>query len=405
MSLNRVSASRFTVVERHTDNAEFQRFKESAQWNDEVLGIRFLNPVPLFNERELNRIDPTRLGALLSNYPGQHATMKAVRSVLSVLNTGELLERVHRWLTITLPIFSDSFGSVWKATIDGQDGAAVALKVTRSTTLLHEAVVGTILNSLRGELPNFAYFFTTFGCDAPKFVDGDWRWCVFDGKNPAPYVVQEYLGSTTLNDIILEISVDEINRIIVHLLMALWVAGDRLGFTHNDLHHYNVMIRKLSSPEQFVFDVGTPLYLVNDLIPCLIDFELSRVAYQGTTFYSPRTMDNMNASRYFPARDVFNLVQFAARTTMSGPRYDYFIYLMEYFVDDPHAALAIADQQYIFLPYIPFSDFNHLDFLKYINRRYPTDKFLGPQKFSAPLFGEDDISEDFVRDHLLDSHE
>ena len=405
MSRNRVAARRFLVVERRTDEDEFQEFKEGAQWNDEVLGIRFLNPVPLFNERELNRIDRTRLGGLLSNYPGQHATMKAVRSVLSVLNTGELLERVHRWLTIDKVIGKAIFGSVWKATIDGQDGAAVALKVTRTTTLLHEAVVGAILNSLRGELPNFAYFFTTFGCDAPNLVDGDWRWCVFDGENPAPYVVQEYLGSTTLTDIILEISVDEINRIIVHLLMTLWVAGDRLGFTHNDLHSSNVMIRKISSPEQFVFDVGAPLYLVNDLIPCLIDFGFSRVAYQGTTFYSHMTMDDMNAHRYFPARDVFNLVLFAARTTMRGPRHDYFIYLMEYFVDDPHAVLAIANTRFIFLPYNPFRDFSHLDLLKYIHQRYPTDKFLSPQKFSAPLFGEDDINDDFVIDHLLDSHE
>lgn len=147
--------------------------------------------------------------------------------------------------------------------------------------LIHEAFVGLMgTNKLRAEIPNFSYVYAYFQC-APVF-DTD-LWCNTQ-KNSVSYVVYENVyPSVSFRDYIGDSknTPDSIINKYLQIVYSLSIAEREIGFTHNDLHTENVLIRKIDKPVYLAYDTD---YLLSDGIATMIDYGFSTIRYQGPNY-------------------------------------------------------------------------------------------------------------------------
>ena len=172
--------------------------------------------------------------------------------------------------------------------------------------MIHELVIGFILNTIRNLTPNFMYVWAGFSCNAPKKL-GPVSFAELRLKNSVKnnYDFDTLCSSNTpdnLEPIVLSEVVDVYSTfskffddfflsdpkivliVLFQIFASLSIAQDKFRFVHGDLHANNILIKRLDEPTRIVYNLGEREYgIETEFVPIIIDYGLSRATYQGRT--------------------------------------------------------------------------------------------------------------------------
>lgn len=147
----------------------------------------------------------------------------------------------------------------------------------------HELVVGKVMNKLRAYIPNFAYVLGSFECGPPVVTSPTSKkdngklisWC--RGGRKVRYIIYEFIqNAVSLHDYLKTCSVQEFMDIYLQMNYALMTAYNENGFTHNDLHLENILVRSVPGFEEFYIPYEGD-YVYGSKIATFIDYGLSHV--------------------------------------------------------------------------------------------------------------------------------
>lgn len=191
---------------------------------------------------------------------------------------------------------------------------------------LHEYFVGAFgTNSLRNIIPNFSFVFGYFLC-SPPFIGKEYgqkentalTYCQnLSPDNQVMYLIYENVkNSMTLREFIQRgCSVTDYLNILTQIVLSLNFAYSKIGFSHNDLHVENILVRRLNSP----ITIRYPLDNNNDKfwnltvswVATFIDYGRSiiRYPYQGKEEYFGYALPKygLYPDRSYPAADLFKI--------------------------------------------------------------------------------------------------
>lgn len=132
---------------------------------------------------------------------------------------------------------------------------------------VHESYIGiNAINKIVGKIPNFAYVYGLLKKDDVSFHNN--------------FVFVEYIRGPSLMDWLNspQYNQKQFLDILVQINLALMVAQNYIGFVHNDLYPWNVVIQTMPNKIQFDYfiDTDTVLSFETDIIPIIIDYGKSR---------------------------------------------------------------------------------------------------------------------------------
>lgn len=213
---------------------------------------------------------------------------------------------------------------------------------TVSKELLHEYLIGKeVCNQLRKyRIPNFPYFFGLIKCSKARVDTVSKKittWCEKSNPESIPQIIMENIRTTdpkgqilppqTLSDYISQSDDSTLDWVVVYLLgtmNAIFTAWKEFGFSHNDLHTSNVMLRKVPPGSSktwmipVIFDLGYLIVKPSRSIPTIIDFGKSTFVGGGkkTQVSYPKIVDEAESDSFGQARpvnDILHLMSFIQR--------------------------------------------------------------------------------------------
>lgn len=183
--------------------------------------------------------------------------------------------------------------------------------------LLHEYIVGAILNKLRENAPYFSYVYGLLDCNAISnpTVGESLQLCDPYKGISSRHLLMEYVDGTTLDKLLNKgtLTQPELNKILHATFLAMHIANDKYGFCHYDFHSGNVMIRKLERSISLPFNIGNQvIYLNTRYVPTVIDYGFSRISFEGKTYHRDGVFeigDNINTLKEnHPIVDFYKLI-------------------------------------------------------------------------------------------------
>ena len=218
---------------------------------------------------------------------------------------------------------------------------SIAGDFLKDYNMVHELVIGFILNTIRNLTPNFMYVWAGFSCNAPKNLgplplidttDSVKKKHNFDtlcdsnaSNNLEPIVLSEIVEVyKTFAGFFDEFSDTDakISLIVLFQIFAsLSIAQDKFRFVHGDLHANNVLVKKLDAPVTITYNLGGVNYSIEtQFIPVIIDYGFARAEFAGKTLTMLRYMADFRSyhetDHMFqpdPAPDMFMPLYDAAR--------------------------------------------------------------------------------------------
>lgn len=201
-----------------------------------------------------------------------------------------------------------SQGVVWKLDIKGlpiavlkySDGPRTNLINNVNTAniqfhnIIHELVVGLVLNELKEVVPNFMYTWGGFICSPPRRnarrlngldnVKYDYTFgemCTKNRENSQIMVLNEFVEGQSMESMLEtgSLTLEDIKHVLFQVACALRVAQVKFSFQHNDLHTGNVLIKTLRTPHVFNYDTKT---ITSIYIPVIIDYGYATLKYNYT---------------------------------------------------------------------------------------------------------------------------
>ncbi len=162
----------------------------------------------------------------------------------------------------------------------------------KDENLLHEILVGLILNNMREYLPCFMYTYGGIFCGYPtenKLKINDYNGLCGPDDSHSILITENIPGNLTLADFIKNTSVteDEKDKILLMIAFALNEANRKYKFIHGDLHSKNVMVRTLNKVRDFNFVYykdAKDLYSITiktKYVPMIIDYGRSNIKFEG----------------------------------------------------------------------------------------------------------------------------
>ena len=158
--------------------------------------------------------------------------------------------------------------------------------------VFNELFTGMYINSLRAHIAQFMYVYGGYRC-APAVVQGS-EVTPCAGRGEVHYSMLEsitatapdaegfYLGEVqTMADWVQErahepvaVGVVRVINVLCQVFLALAVAQVKLkGFSHDDLHLKNILIRRMSAARTFAFPIGAKtVYQVSEWLVTIIDY-------------------------------------------------------------------------------------------------------------------------------------
>lgn len=199
-----------------------------------------------------------------------------------------LNNRIRLYLHNLRQMNDDSLNGISMVADFDKAGDMFVLKVAKNELhddLLHELVIGLYgVNKLRRYIPNFAYVYGGFKC-SPPLIDPQTKkvvsWCL-NNQNAVNYVLYEYINpAVSFEDYLKTCSGIQFLNVYVQIMYALRLGLKLINFSHYDLHHKNVLLRKLiniQGPFQIAYETERGVeYIVTDLIPTIIDYGYSHI--------------------------------------------------------------------------------------------------------------------------------
>ena len=218
---------------------------------------------------------------------------------------------------------------------------------TANQGLIHEFVVGIFgTNLLRQRIPNFAYVYGAFTC-SPPFIDNKEVVTFCNNSNsPVNYILYENVSlptaATSMDDFCRDCSVEQFLNVYLQICYALIIAEQLIGFTHNDLHNQNVLIRLIidkftNSPKTVSVNYSyndKTVYLQTNVIATMIDYGQSHVEYKGEHYgYWHFMTHGIYPRRSFILRDAYKLLMFCLLTMAqnNNPSFESLSTIVRYF--------------------------------------------------------------------------
>lgn len=141
------------------------------------------------------------------------------------------------------------------------DNIELCLKKTNNFhEAINEAFVGIkCINKLLRQIPNFMYTFAL--------------------KNDI--LMLEYIKGVTFQKYIEKCTINEFLSILQIILLTISVAQERIGFVHNDLTPWNIIIKEFDTPQEIIYQFRDCIFTVNTkVLPIIIDYGKSHVIYE-----------------------------------------------------------------------------------------------------------------------------
>lgn len=258
----------------------------------------------------------------------------------SELGLGPAPKDIHATLTGGKKIGGDSAEGV--AILTGLKEAKdfVIVKAPRDPEedgLLHEFVVGSILNNMRRDCPSFMYCFGGFRCAAPVITGSGKKavvskWC--SGTDElVNYVIFEKIKGTSFGSAVKDCSLTDYLSWMVQVAMGNKRAVEKFGYTHYDLHDGNVLLREVDERKEgdptdrtpfyipFVMDDGSIIYVAATRVAVTIDYGRCQIKYEdrhyGFWSYGLR-QDGLYPNKTRPLYDIYRLFGFSCFSAMEG---------------------------------------------------------------------------------------
>ncbi len=161
----------------------------------------------------------------------------------------------------------------------------------KDENLLHEIVVGLVLNNMRTYLPCFMYTYGGMFCGYPTESDmknSDYS-NICDGEDIHTVVITENIGGDlSMAEFISDSTYNVEDKVKVMLMLAFSLdeANKNYNFVHGDLHSKNIMIRTLKKSKDFDFTYSGnsgnySITIRTQYIPVIIDYGRSSIKYEG----------------------------------------------------------------------------------------------------------------------------
>lgn len=166
--------------------------------------------------------------------------------------------------------------------------------------LLHEIVVGLILNKLRSFLPCFMFVYGGFYCSYPSEADLSTSSRTNSVKSFCKEATSDKVHSVIMSEAIPNhkdfwdflayglASTDDRTKVFLLLCFALDKASKEFDYTHGDLHAGNVLVRELAAPIKLEFQYtdaasndSVKCEIETRFIPMIIDYGRSALTYKG----------------------------------------------------------------------------------------------------------------------------
>ena len=191
-------------------------------------------------------------------------------------------------------------------------------KSQRVNELINEVFVGlTSTNQLIREIPNFRYVY-----------------CVSrSSEGIRDQSLLEDLSGVTFQKYINEgCSFESYRKIILQILLALAVSQERVGFVHNDLYPWNIIMMPIER-RKIVYQFREYVYVVEtELVPVFIDYGRSHVIYDGEHY---GTINSFKTSLF---QDCFCILVSSTFEMMSNvlkpQEVDSLIYIINFFTNN-----------------------------------------------------------------------
>ena len=247
----------------------------------------------LSNDTELENLDRedvvNRLKSLVNDSFYDNGVMNIMKcfinSIILTNNGYSINERITNYFTNLKQIGAQSANGVALSASLNNENNFFVIKAPQNpddaSALIHECFVGLNgTNSLRAEIPNFAYIYGFVNCSAPIIKNKEViSWCM-DSKNAnVTYAIYEKINnSISLATYIETCTAEDFMKIYLQILYALKIAERKIGFTHYDLHYENILLRKIDRDNFFIkYD---NIYLdSNSYVATIIDYGMSNIKY------------------------------------------------------------------------------------------------------------------------------
>lgn len=199
-------------------------------------------------------------------------------------NTNFKNEDINKWITNIKYLARTKESIVYQANFSDQD-----ILIIKNVNSNMEYFIGIFCtNKLRQLIPNFAYVlgtFKLFGYDDQKIN-----------------IIYEKIPGLTFEQIIQtkKLSYKDCLNYFIQILLSLLVSQNEYGYTHNDLHTNNIIIRDVIGEQTIKYFVNGTIYSINtNKIATIIDYGQSQFVYDGIF---------INGIIILPGKDLYTLI-------------------------------------------------------------------------------------------------
>lgn len=242
-------------------------------------------------------------------------------------------EKIRNWFEAIKQVGTVSVeGYAIQASFSGSEHLFVikAPRHTKNDDLIHEATIGMFaMNKLRHYLPNYMYIYGYTQCSPPVIENKDViTWCSSSSPASSYLITENIRDAVTFAEFVRNplINRNDLLAVLLQLFNALNFAYKSYGYTHYDLHHRNVLIRKYKIPIAVPYfgttERGTNTnpegYIATSYIPFIIDYGYSRISIGGIGFgklgYEGAGIEG---ERPFPMFDIYKIICFLGESIMT----------------------------------------------------------------------------------------
>lgn len=153
-------------------------------------------------------------------------------------------------------------------------------KKTKRKEIINEAFLGTrCLNHVVKLIPNFAYVFGLGHDGVSDTVVSEY----LGSGNDFGMKTRSGVGNTMMNYLSgNSFTINGLLSVFIQIAFALQMAQNMVGFVHNDLTPWNILIQEMPKPVQICYLLGERvLRVTTSLVPVIIDYGKSHAIYDG----------------------------------------------------------------------------------------------------------------------------
>jgi hypothetical protein len=226
------------------------------------------------------------------------------------------------------------YGSVYTNFMDNIEKYFVVkvMKDFRLHEFKTEAIISFLVNGLRKKIPNFVMTFGSFIGQRPMDIDDTYSVTGLTDKDKTGYLILEnikpaisfanlFVDDFKKNNNVLESNIFKTNAslkdyllVLSQICLSLAVAQKEIGFTHYDLNHNNVMIRRGEPGSYIKYELPNKTYYIqSDVVVTILDFGFSHAVFKSNK--------NINLG-------IYDFQMYGIMPNASYPMYDIYKFFM-----------------------------------------------------------------------------